>query len=184
MAISSNAIKALSSAIGWTYMLCWTASFYPQPILNCRRKSTRGFSIDFALLNILGMTSYAIHNLVFYLSPVVREQYAHRHPIQPVPTVQLNDVAYAVHGAVITAVIYSQFYPRVWRFPPVRGVRSTWWTLALFWGCSAVVVLAALVVTVRPASVAWEWLDVVSKSVISDQCCVPHRLTIPDIPPG
>lgn len=109
------------------------------------------------------MNSYAIHNIVLYFSPVVRAQYASRHPAQPEPTVQPNDIAFAVHGAIITIVVYSQFYARLWRFTPVQGVRCGFWTLVMFWGCSAVVGLAALVVAVTPASAAFEWLDVVSK---------------------
>lgn len=165
MASTPTAIKALSAIIGWTYMLCWTASFYPQPILNYRRKTTRGFSIDFVFLNILGMTSYAIHNLVLFYSPVVRAQYARRHPGQPEPTVQPNDIAFAVHGMAITFVVYTQFYPWIWRFTPVPGARCGRWTLALFWGCSAAVVIAALAAAARPNSTDWEWLDVVRSAM-------------------
>ncbi|KAI7773418.1 hypothetical protein LA080_010951 [Diaporthe eres] len=159
--MASDAIKTLSSVIGWTYMLCWTASFYPQFLLNIRRKTTVGFSIDFALLNILGMTSYAIHNLALYFSPVVRAQYAHRYPRNPTPTVQPNDIAYAVHGAVITVLIYSQFYPRLWRFARIKDLRCSHWTLGFFWGCIAVILLGAFVVGLQPTSFRWEWLDVI-----------------------
>lgn len=162
--MASDTIKTLSSVIGWTYMLCWTASFYPQFILNIRRRTTVGFSIDFALLNILGMTSYAIHNLALFFSPVVRDQYARRYPRNPVPTVQPNDIAYAVHGAIITVLIYSQFYPRLWRFARIKDLRCSRWTLGFFWGCIAVVLLGAFVVGLRPTSFRWEWLDVVSSS--------------------
>lgn len=186
MASTPTAIKALSAIIGWTYMLCWTASFYPQPILNYRRKTTRGFSIDFVFLNILGMTSYAVHNLVLSYSPVVRAQYARRHPGQPEPTVQPNDIAFAVHGVAITLVVYSQFWPWIWRFTPVPGAKCGRWTLALFWGCSAAVLLAALAVAARPDSTDWEWLDVVSKAMI---CLLKSFLSspsdcFPDLPFG
>ncbi|KAL1862923.1 hypothetical protein Daus18300_008253 [Diaporthe australafricana] len=154
-------VKTLSFIIGWTYMLCWTASFYPQFILNIRRKRTTGFSIDFALLNILGMTSYAVHNLVLFYSPAVRAQYAHRYPRHPTPTVQPNDIAYAVHGALITVLIYSQFYPRLWHFARIDDVRCSRWTLGFFWGCIGVVLLGALVVGFQPTSFRWEWLDVI-----------------------
>lgn len=161
--MASDTIKTLSSIIGWTYMLCWTASFYPQVLLNIRRRTTVGFSIDFALLNILGMTSYAVHNLALFFSPVVRAQYAHRYPRNPNPTVQPNDIAYAVHGAIITILIYSQFYPRLWRFSRVRDMRCSRWTLGFFWGCIGLVLLGAFVVGLQPTSFRWEWLDVVSE---------------------
>lgn len=160
--MASDTIKTISSIIGWSYMLCWTASCYPQPILNIRRRTTVGFSIDFALLNILGMTCYAIHNLALFYSPVVRAQYAHRYPRTPIPTVQTNDIAYAVHGIFITVLVYSQFYPKLWRFAPIRD-RCSGWTLGFFWGCTGVVLLGAFVVGLQPTSFRWEWLDVVSE---------------------
>ncbi|KKY31183.1 putative lysosomal cystine transporter [Diaporthe ampelina] len=159
--MASDPIKTLSTIIGWTYMLCWTASCYPQFLLNIRRRTTAGFSIDFALLNILGMTSYAIHNLVLFFSPVVRAQYAHRYPRSPTPTVQPNDIAYAVHGCIITVLVYSQFYPGLWRFARARDLRCSPWTLGFFWGCIGLVLLGAFVVGLRPASFRWEWLDVI-----------------------
>lgn len=168
-----------SAIIGWTYVLCWTASFYPQFILNIRRKTTRGFSIDFTLLNILGMTSYAVHNIVLLLSPHVRAQYAHRHPQNPIPTVQPNDVVYALHGAMITLLIYSQFYPRIWRFTPIKGLRCSRWTLGLFWAFICVVLLAAQAVAIKPASLGWEWLDVVSRRSSHLNLHGPPSLTLP-----
>jgi cystinosin len=158
MAPSSSDI--VSATIGWTYMLLWTASFYPQFLLNLRRKSTHGFSIEFALLNVLGMGSYAVYNLALYFSPVVRGQYARRHPTNPEPAVQPNDVAYAVHGSVITILTYSQFYPRLWRFSR-ENARAGGWALGLFWACIGLTVLAILAVAVDLPSMAWEWIDVV-----------------------
>lgn len=188
---SDTAIKTLSNIIGWTYMLCWTASFYPQFLLNIRRRTTVGYSIDFALLNILGMTSYAIHNLVLFFSPVVRAQYARRYPRNPTPTVQPNDIAYAVHGAVITVLLYSQFYPRLWHFARIKDLRCSPWTLGFFWGSIGVLLLGAFVVGLRPTSFRWEWLDVVSVSMRPGltwsglsypRTC--HLLTLTDLPHG
>jgi hypothetical protein len=36
------------------YFCAWSISFYPQAILNYRRKSVVGLSLDFQLLNLLG----------------------------------------------------------------------------------------------------------------------------------
>lgn len=44
----------LSALCGWVYTLCWSASFYPQPLLNARRRSTSGTTTDFPVLNVLG----------------------------------------------------------------------------------------------------------------------------------
>lgn len=45
----------LSGLFGWIYTFCWSASFYPQLILNLRRKSTSGTIVDFPFINVLGM---------------------------------------------------------------------------------------------------------------------------------
>lgn len=171
--MTATTVHVISSLLGWTYMLCWAASFYPQPILNIRRKTTLGFSIDFAFLNILGMASYAIYNLALYSWPTIRHEYAQRYPGHPDPTVQLNDIVYALHGAIITAIIYSQFYPALWRFTPIKGLRCSRWSLSLFWCCNAVILLAVLVVLVEPDSMSWSSLNVVSH-IWCPRNCVFH----------
>lgn len=50
-------LTLVSTAFGWIYTLCWSASFYPQLILNIRRKSTTGTTVDFPLINVLGKQS-------------------------------------------------------------------------------------------------------------------------------
>lgn len=161
--MAPTSVKVISGLLGWSYMLCWAGSFYPQPILNIRRKTTLGFSIDFAFLNILGMASYAIYNIALYSWPTVRHEYAERYPSHPEPTVQLNDIVYASHGAILAAIIYSQFYPALWGFTPIKGLRLSRVGLGLFWCCNAAIVLAVLAVLVKPDSMSWSWLDVVSQ---------------------
>lgn len=161
--MASTTVQVISGLLGWSYMLCWAGSFYPQPILNIRRKTTLGFSIDFAFLNILGMASYAIYNIALYSWSTVRNEYAERYPNHPEPTVQLNDIVYASHGAILAAIIYSQFYPALWGFTPIKGLRLSRVGLGLFWCCNAAIALAVLAVFVKPDSKSWSWLDVVSQ---------------------
>lgn len=47
----------LSAVFGWVYFVCWSASFYPQALLNWRRRSTSGTTVDFPFINCLGMFS-------------------------------------------------------------------------------------------------------------------------------
>lgn len=58
-------LQVLSGLFGWVYTLCWSLSFYPQPILNFQRKSTSGTTVDFPLINCLGMLIMPL----FYTSP-------------------------------------------------------------------------------------------------------------------
>lgn len=50
----------ISHLLGWAYFLAWSASFYPQAILNWRRKSVQGLSMDFIYLNVLGFLCYTV----------------------------------------------------------------------------------------------------------------------------
>ena len=48
----------LSGLCGWVYFIAWSLSFYPQAMLNLRRRSTTGTTVDFHLINCLGMHSF------------------------------------------------------------------------------------------------------------------------------
>jgi cystinosin len=111
---------AVSSCIGWTYVLCWSVSFYPQVVANFRRRTTAGLSPDFAVLNVLGFAFYATYTIGLYANPAVRHQYRHRHQqhssdgdgggVQEdiaIP-VQRNDVAFAVHALVLASLTLAQ----------------------------------------------------------------------------
>ncbi|KAM3440052.1 hypothetical protein MY4824_002307 [Beauveria thailandica] len=154
-------IKLVSAIIGWAYTLCWGVSFYPLLLSNIRRRSTDGVSIDFCLLNMLGMAAYATYNVVFFFSPVVRRQYAERNPENPTPMVQPNDVAYTLHGLAISSTIYSQFYPRLWGFYTTRPVKISLWCSMTFWASILVALLGILAASASPDSQSWMWLDVV-----------------------
>lgn len=47
-------LSVLSTLFGWVYTICWSASFYPQPLLNFHRRSTSGTTVDFPLINCVG----------------------------------------------------------------------------------------------------------------------------------
>jgi hypothetical protein len=51
----------LSGLLGWIYTFCWSASFYPQPFLNWRRKTTAGSTVDFPFINVFGMSFSPTH---------------------------------------------------------------------------------------------------------------------------
>lgn len=52
--MGEGALRVLSALAGWVYTAAWSLSFYPQPLLNYRRKSTAGTTIDFPFINALG----------------------------------------------------------------------------------------------------------------------------------
>jgi cystinosin len=147
-------------------MLCWSASFYPQPIHNFRRRSTSGLAIDFPTINCLGFICYTIYASCFLYSPLIRKQYAARNPVSPEPTVQFNDLAFAVHAVILSALVYSQFYPQIWGLKVSHYQRVSKPVAGLFWG--SLLAIAILVLIVRTKSpdggydpFSWAWIDVV-----------------------
>ncbi|KAF1841647.1 L-cystine transporter-like protein [Cucurbitaria berberidis CBS 394.84] len=155
--------KAISRVLGWAYFLCWSASFYPQPISNYFRKSTTGLAIDFPTLNVLGFACYTVSTSSFLYSPAIREQYAYRHPDAPETTVRFNDFLFAAHGAVLCVIIYSQFFPRLWGFRVGKTQRVSRPVLGIWWGCVVVVaVTVALVLRLGGDDAeGWAWIDVI-----------------------
>jgi len=152
---------------GWIYTLAWSLSFYPQPILNWRRRATAGLAIDFPTINVLGFVSYAISTACFLYSPVIRQQYAARHPISREPTVRFNDLAFGVHGVILTILTFSQFFPRIWGFQVSSSQRVSKPVAGIFWGSvgSVLLVVAIVLLKTRAGSqdpLDWAWIDVVS----------------------
>ena len=167
--------RAVSRLCGWTYFLCWSASFYPQPILNYRRKSTAGTAIDFPTLNVLGFTCLTISNFALLLSPKIREQYAARNPLSPEPTVEPNDLAFAVHALILCLVIYSQYWPIGWGLKVPKYQRASWVVIGVFWG-SLVSLVVAIIATASQSSKGNDpkglaWLDVVG---LCTRTCAVH----------
>lgn len=144
-------------------MFCWSASFYPQPILNWRRQSTHGLAIDFPTTNVLGFICYAIYTSAFLYSPLIRGQYAARHPVSPEPSVRLNDFAFAVHAVVLSVTTYSQFFPSIWGFKVSRFQRVSLPVAGIFCGCVCAVVGVTVFVASKGGDdpFGWAWIDVV-----------------------
>ncbi|RKP06969.1 cystinosin [Thamnocephalis sphaerospora] len=106
-------LHAVSNTLGWLYFIAWSASFYPQVLLNWRRKSVQGLSLDFVYLNLVGFTAYAIYNTVLFCSEPVRRQYRERHSGED-SLVQLNDVVFGLHAVLFSIITVGQvfIYPR------------------------------------------------------------------------
>jgi len=161
-------LQAVSAVLGVLYNVAWGVSFYPQPLLNARRRSTSGTTVDFPLLNCLGFLSYLVSNLAFYYSDIIRAQYGARHK-GLTPTVRFNDITFAAHSLLLSLVTLSQYLvPRVWGFRLSHAARPSRLALGIFSGCAAGVAVVVLVVLRSPqrASIdgavgAWAWLDAV-----------------------
>ncbi|KAI9741020.1 MAG: hypothetical protein M1834_002731 [Cirrosporium novae-zelandiae] len=155
--------QVVSWLLGWIYFLCWSLSFYPQPILNWRRKSVRGLSIDFPTINAFGFICYFASTTAMLFSSTIRNQYAIRNPISPEPTVQLNDFAYGLHAVILSSFIYTQFWPQIWSFKTAPEQKASSTIIGIISGCiTAIAIVSALVIFKGKAddAIGWAWLDV------------------------
>ncbi|RDW94870.1 hypothetical protein BP5796_00633 [Coleophoma crateriformis] len=161
-------IEGLSLCFGWIYMFCWSASFYPQPLLNWRRKTTSGVNVDFPTINVLGFVAYLTSNCAYRYSPTIRSEYAARNNGLE-PLVALNDVIFAGHAVILTVITLSQFLaPSIWGFEKrskrANGARLSWGTALLMIVCLIYVgVIALLVLTSNnsnPQS-GWATIDII-----------------------
>lgn len=163
-------LAVVSAIFGWIYFLCWSLSFYPQALLNYRRKSTSGTTVDFPMINTLGFAAYFAFNAAMFYSPVIRSQYAARnHGLTP--TVQFNDVTFAAHALLLSSITASQYVPGLWRgFERVPGgTRPSRFMLGIGLGGVAGVLAVVFVVAAREGNPNlppvdprrdWCWLDV------------------------
>jgi cystinosin len=157
-------LNFLSGLFGWVYFFAWSASFYPQPLLNWRRRSTTGTTVDFPLINVLGFAAYFSSNVAFYYSPEIRAQYAARHKGLE-STVQFNDITFALHALFLSIITTSQYLsPALWGFAPNSGNRPSRFILGVAAGCITGVLCTCIIVSASPGNDAvydWVALDIV-----------------------
>ncbi|KAJ1725218.1 hypothetical protein LPJ53_000547 [Coemansia erecta] len=92
-----------------TYFVAWSVSFYPQIILNYRRKSVEGLSIDFLVYNVYGFACYAVFNTSFYFSRTINDEYARRHNGHG-NLVRFNDLFFSYHALFLSLVTLAQSF--------------------------------------------------------------------------
>ena len=134
-------------------------------MLNARRRSTIGSTVDFPAINVLGFLCYFFSNALLLYSPTVREQYAARNPVSLEPTVRFNDVAFAAHAVLLSVLTWSMFWESLWGFKQQHGQRISRGVVGIGSGCIAVILWMTALVLLAENNPAvhsrWEWIDVV-----------------------
>lgn len=145
----------VSVFIGWMYFCLWSVSFVPQLIINLRRHSVVGQSVDFIALNIFGFSCLAVYTFSFYALDDVKSAYANRHHGET-STVTLNDVCFAVWALSASAlnaiqVVYYYRAPNQVVTGKVKygltilfGIIIIWWVSIIFFGSRETPVLNTL----------------------------------------
>ena len=121
-----------------------------------------GTTPAFPTVNVLGFVSYLISTVCLYASPLIRHQYAIRNPVSPEPTVRFNDIAFALHAVVLSAITWSMFFPRIWGFE--QGVWGVGRGISgIFVGCVLSIILLAAFVGSKGGYDAsgWAWIDII-----------------------
>ena len=99
----------ISRVLGWMYFFCWSVSFWPQIVLNWRRKTTRGLSLDYQVLNWVGFFCYSMFNCALFWSPTVQIEYKARNNGHA-SAVRFNDVLFALHALLATTITLCQIF--------------------------------------------------------------------------
>ena len=130
----SSHTDLVSSCIGYSYVIMWSVSFYPQCLLNRQRRTCTGLSIDFCWYNFVGFICYTTYNVALYFNPMIQRQYDARQPPQEddhhyhssasttkIP-IQANDVAFAVHALILCTILLFQvgYYDGISALRPSR----------------------------------------------------------------
>uniref|UniRef100_A0A0D3CIV9 Cystinosin homolog n=1 Tax=Brassica oleracea var. oleracea TaxID=109376 RepID=A0A0D3CIV9_BRAOL len=145
----------------------WSISFYPQLILNFRRKSVVGLNFDFVLLNLTKHSSYMIYNACLYFSPIIQKQYFDTYGDQEVMIhVAANDVAFSIHAVVLTALTLFQIF--IYERGPQKVSRFATGLVVLVWGFAAICFFIAL------PSHSWLWLITIFNSIQVSMTCVKY----------
>ncbi|XP_017417663.1 cystinosin homolog isoform X5 [Vigna umbellata] len=154
--------------MGWFAFASWSISFYPQVILNFRRKSVVGLNFDFVLLNFTKHSSYLIYNASLYISSTVQKQYRNKYGQKEMIPVAANDVAFSVHAVLLTAI--SLFQIAVYDRGSQKVSKIAYGVLLVTWTSAAVCFFVAL------HNHNWLWLI----SIFSDiQVCMTVIKYIP-----
>ncbi|KAL5793312.1 hypothetical protein ACOSP7_001906 [Xanthoceras sorbifolium] len=111
---NSIPLKITYEVFGWISFASWSVSFYPQVILNFRRKCVVGLNFDFVVLNLTKHSSYMIYNICLYFSPAIQKQYFEKYGFGQMIPVAANDVAFSIHAVLLTTITLLQiaFYER------------------------------------------------------------------------
>jgi len=90
-------LTLISDITGWLYFFAWSISFYPQVLLNYRRKETSGLSCEFLWYNALGFGVYTVYSQVKYCA-------------QPegADEVRVNDLIFCYHALGICTFTLCQ----------------------------------------------------------------------------
>ncbi|KAJ1391552.1 PQ-loop repeat [Sesbania bispinosa] len=154
---NSFPLQVIYQVLGWLAFLSWSVGGYPQVILNFRRKSVVGLSLDFEILNFTKHWSYLIYNASLFFSPTIQKQYFQKYGYGQMIPVAANDVAFSTHSVIINLIILSQI--AIYERGSQKFSKYAIAIVATAWFSAAVCFFIAL------PSQSWLWLISIFKQV-------------------
>lgn len=147
---NSFPLEITYEVFGWIAFFSWSISFYPQVLLNFRRKSVVGLNFDFVVLNLTKHTSYLIYNATLYFSSAVQQQYREKFGFNEMIPVAANDVAFSTHAVLLTAFTLFQIF--IYERGNQKVSKVSLAIVSVVWIAAAICVFIAL------PSQSWLWL--------------------------
>uniref|UniRef100_A0A7N0TQ06 Cystinosin homolog n=1 Tax=Kalanchoe fedtschenkoi TaxID=63787 RepID=A0A7N0TQ06_KALFE len=154
---NSAPLQIAYQVLGWTAFVSWSVSFYPQVILNFRRKSVVGLNFDFVVLNLTKHSTYLIYNASVYFSKAVQKQYFEKYGSDQMIPVAANDVAFSIHAVLLTA--FTLFQICIYERGGQKVSRISFFIVAVAWLAAAICFFVAL------SNHSWLWLVSVFNSI-------------------
>lgn len=154
---NSFPLEIIYQIFGWIAFFSWSISFYPQLILNFRRKSVVGLNFDFVVLNLTKHSTYFIYNATLYFSSVVQKQYRDKYGHDEMIPVAANDVAFSTHAVLLTA--FTLFQISIYERGNQKISKISIAIVIAAWCAAAVCVFVAL------PSHSWLWLITVFNTI-------------------
>eukprot|EP01084_Bolivina_argentea_P123015 218020_1 len=97
----SNYLTVICDILGWSYFISWSIAFYPQIILNYRRKCVIGLSFDYkAIYNFTGYLFYTIYTISTFIH--------HKGTSNKDNPIAVNDIAFSLHAFILTIICCIQ----------------------------------------------------------------------------
>ncbi|KAJ7527814.1 hypothetical protein O6H91_16G072500 [Diphasiastrum complanatum] len=143
-------LEVVYLALGWFAFAVWSTSFYPQVILNYRRKSVVGLNFDFLVFNLTKHSSYLIYNAALYFSPAVQRQYREKYGQTELIPVAPSDVAFSIHAVLLTAFTIYQVF--IYERGTQRVSKTCVGITIAAWGAAVISLIIAI------PTAAWLWL--------------------------
>eukprot|EP00483_Globobulimina_turgida_P012882 UN12906 len=122
-------LTVLCSVLGWVYFFAWSISFYPQTIVNFKRKCVIGMSFDYmGIYNFTGFLFYSLYSIATFIH--------HNGTSNEDNPVAINDIAFATHALLMSTVcciqiiIFDRGEQKPSTFAIILG--SALWLLAIY----------------------------------------------------